>query len=73
MQGLVKPAISFPVKSHHELQKKKRIIQRNIPLRTYTPMVNPLLSVYSQITQILDQSLSSVTYPHVVEDPKALI
>ena len=72
MQGLVKPAISFPVQSHHELQKK-RIIQRNIPLRTYTPRGNPLLSVYPQITQILDQSLSSVTYPHVAEGPKALI
>ena len=52
---------------------KKRIIQRNIPLRTYTPRGNPLLSVYPQITQILDQSLSSVTCPHVAEGPKALI
>ena len=65
MQGLVKPAISFLVQSHQELQKK-RIIQRNIPLKTTTPRSNPL-SVYPQISQILDQTPSSVTCPHVIE------
>ena len=51
MQGLVKPAISFLVqrkKKNQELQKKKRIIQRNISLRTITPRSNPLC-MYSQI------------------------
>ena len=47
---------------------KKRIIQRNIPLRTITRRSNPL-SIYSQISQILDQTPSSATCPHVIEDP----
>ena len=47
---------------------KKRIIQRNISLKTTTPRSN-LLSVYPQISQILDQTPSSVTCPHVIEGP----
>ena len=35
---------------------KKKIIQRNITLRTITPRDNPLLSMYSHINQILDQT-----------------
>ena len=47
---------------------KKRIIQRNIPLRTITPRSNPL-SMHSQISQILDQTPSSFTFPHVIKGP----
>ena len=50
---------------------KKIIIQRNIPLRTITPRNNPL-SMYSQVSQILDQTPSFVTFPHVIEGPYAL-
>ena len=65
MQVFVKPAISFLAQSHQELQKK-RIIQRNVPLRTVTTRNNPL-SMYSQISQILDETLSSVTCPLAIE------
>ena len=43
-------------------------IERNIPLRTITTRSNPV-SVYPQIRQILDQTPSSVTCPHVIEGP----
>ena len=47
---------------------KKRIIQRNIPLRTITPRGNPL-SIQPQISLILDQTPFSATCPHVIEGP----
>ena len=40
MQGLVKPAMSFLVQSHHELQNKND--PKKYTLRTITPRGNPL-------------------------------
>ena len=51
---------------------KKSISQKNIPLRTITPKENPLLIMYPQISQILNQILPSVTCQHVIEGPYAL-
>ena len=69
MQGLLKPGISFLVQSRQELQKKNH--PKNIYLRATTPRSNPL-SMYLQISQTLDQTPSSVTYPHVTEGSKGL-
>ena len=67
MQGLVKPAISFLAQSHQEVQKKE-LSKQIYPPRGINPRSN-LLSVYSQISQILDQTPSSVTCPLVIEGP----
>ena len=67
MQGLVKPAVSFLVQSHHELQKKKESSKEVIHYSKGNP-----LSMHPQISLILDQTPSPVTYPHVIEVPKAL-
>ena len=64
MQGLVKPAISFLVQSHHELQNKNHL--KKYTPKNFTPRGNPL-GMYPQISQILDQTPSSVTCPHVIE------
>ena len=61
MQGLVKPAISF-------LELQKMIILKNILLRAVTSRGNSL-SMYSQTSQILDKTPSSVTCPRVIESP----
>ena len=42
-----------------------------MPLRTITPSSNPL-SMYPQINQILEQTPTSVTYPHVIKDLEVL-
>ena len=57
----MKPAISFLVQIHHELQKKKKKKNhpKNIPLKTVPSRGDPLLSMYPQISQILDQTPSS--------------
>ena len=47
---------------------KNRIIQKNMPLRTTTQRTNPL-NMYPQISQILDETSSTFTSPHVIEGP----
>ena len=65
MQGLVKPAISFLIQSHHELQEKNH--PKKYTPKNYYSKVILLLSMYLQISQILDQTPSSVTCPHAIE------